>query len=753
LFILILSVFSMIGCGGGEWTGHWTPGKDVALTSIKVTPTTALIPITGFQQFTATARYSDGTSRDVTSSSIWTSGTPGVATVSPTTGVAVGVTSGTSIITAAFGGMTDFGTLNVSAVTLQSIMVTPVAASIPRFGTQQYMATAIFSDGSTLNVTAAPGIAWTSVDVAPGVGIATVGAGTGLATGNAVGQATITAAYGGKTASATLTVLAKTLTQLNVTPTPASIPVLGAQQFTAIATYNDGSTLNVTANPGATWASATPAVAANPINGLAIGLTPGTSNITATFGGMTSNIAVLNVVAKVLLSIDVTPTLASIPLFGTQQFTAIARYNDGSTLDVTTNVNNNWAAADVFPGVGVASIDNTPGSPTKGRATGNAVGQSNITATFGGMTSNIAVLTVNAKVLMSIDVTPALASIPVLGTQQYKALAIYNDGSTLDVTTNLLTTWTATDVVGTGVATIGSGTGLATGNSVGQARIRATYLTQTDSEILTVTAPNPGPAGAVDLKTTAPFGIIAYDAITISGGHVYGDVALTQPGPGGTIASVTGAGTNDSGIAPMLASSNVTTSDGVNPGVIVAADNGSPIKIAALPQLLVDLRAVYDDLMARAAPVTPLTTALSAVGKNGGTFAAATDLSGYVLSPGIFTTAVTYGLSNTFGPLVLDAGGNPDAVFIIRSTSAASGFTSTTGSVVLQNGANAKNVFWVMNNLTIGTTTFFQGTVVAGNVITLNTFANAEGRMLAGALGVASGAITLSGTNVITVPK
>jgi hypothetical protein len=43
--------------------------------------------------------------------------------------------------------------------------------------------------------------------------------------------------------------------------------------------------------------------------------------------------------------------------------------------------------------------------------------------------------------------------------------------------------------------------------------------------------------------------------------------------------------------------------------------------------------------------------------------------------------------------------------------------------------------------------------VVAGHVITLNTFANVEGRMMAGALGLVSGAITLSGTNVITVPK
>jgi hypothetical protein len=163
---------------------------------------------------------------------------------------------------------------------------------------------------------------------------------------------------------------------------------------------------------------------------------------------------------------------------------------------------------------------------------------------------------------------------------------------------------------------------------------------------------------------------------------------------------------------------------------------------------------VFADLNTRPAPVLPLTTIASAADVAGGTFAAATDLSGYVLSPGIYTSPATFALSNALGPLVLDAKGNPDAVFIIRSTQVGpSGFTSTTGSVLLQGGAQSKNVYWVMDNLTIGAGTFFQGTVVAGHVITLNNFANAEGRMLAGALGVVSGAITLTGTNVITVPK
>jgi hypothetical protein len=274
---------------------------------------------------------------------------------------------------------------------------------------------------------------------------------------------------------------------------------------------------------------------------------------------------------------------------------------------------------------------------------------------------------------------------------------------------------------------------------------------------VSVAAVIPGPAGAGPvLATVAPHGIIAFDAITNSAGpsHIYGDVALTQAG--GTIASVTGPGTNGSGVAPLLTSSMVTDSYSVpaTPGLITAANNGTPAKIAALPQLLVDLRAVYDDLMLRAAPVTALTTIASAANVPGGTFAAATDLSGFVLSPGIYTSPATYGLSNTLGPLVLDAGGNADAVFVIRSTVAGpSGLTSTSGSVVLQGGAQSKNVYWVVDNATIGGGTFFQGTLVAGHAITLLGFANVEGRMLAGALGLVSGAITLTSTNIITVPK
>jgi uncharacterized protein YjdB len=152
LFILILSVFFITGCGGGEGeaeTGHWLPSQ---MVSIAVTPATASIPMGAPQQFMATATYTNGTSRDVTASSSWTSGTTGVATVNSTSGLATGVAIGTSVITANFDGKSGSATLTVTAATLSSIAVTPLTASVPIGLTQRFVATGTFSDGTSANI-------------------------------------------------------------------------------------------------------------------------------------------------------------------------------------------------------------------------------------------------------------------------------------------------------------------------------------------------------------------------------------------------------------------------------------------------------------------------------------------------------------------------------------------------------------------------------------------------------------------------
>jgi hypothetical protein len=119
------------------------------------------------------------------------------------------------------------------------------------------------------------------------------------------------------------------------------------------------------------------------------------------------------------------------------------------------------------------------------------------------------------------------------------------------------------------------------------------------------------------------------------------------------------------------------------------------------------------------------------------------DLSGLTLPPGVYTSGSTI-LINGPAAAVLDAGGNPDAVWVFQIGSS---LTTVTGSVSLIGGAQAKNVFWVPTAAaTIGSGTTFEGTILAGGDVTANTGATINGRILAGAIG--AGTVALQATTV-----
>ena len=116
------------GCGGGDQGRSPILGLPAAdLVSVAVSPATASIFTGASQQFVATANYSDGTSRDVTVGAAWTSATPAVASVNAATGMAAGVSGGSSVITAGFNGKNGSATLTVVPVALQSIAVMTVS--------------------------------------------------------------------------------------------------------------------------------------------------------------------------------------------------------------------------------------------------------------------------------------------------------------------------------------------------------------------------------------------------------------------------------------------------------------------------------------------------------------------------------------------------------------------------------------------------------------------------------------------------
>ena len=122
-------------------------------------------------------------------------------------------------------------------------------------------------------------------------------------------------------------------------------------------------------------------------------------------------------------------------------------------------------------------------------------------------------------------------------------------------------------------------------------------------------------------------------------------------------------------------------------------------------------------------------------------------IGGLTLAPGLYVNSSTSGISGT-GPngiLTLDAGGNPNAVWIFKMGSTL--ITAPGTSIVLAGGAQAKNIYWsVGTSATLGTNSSFFGNILADQSITINTGATLFGRALT---RVAS--VTLD-TNTVTKP-
>jgi Bacterial Ig-like domain (group 2) len=88
-------------------------GNDTGLTSITVTPASPTVPVGNTLQFIATGNLKNSSTEDLTPFVAWSSSNTSVATIAPG-GLATGVTSGTSSISAKMGGTTGSTTLTVN---------------------------------------------------------------------------------------------------------------------------------------------------------------------------------------------------------------------------------------------------------------------------------------------------------------------------------------------------------------------------------------------------------------------------------------------------------------------------------------------------------------------------------------------------------------------------------------------------------------------------------------------------------------
>ncbi len=396
--------------------------------------------------------FSDGSSLDITATVAWNSSNTSVATIDAA-GLATPVASGSTNITASYGGITSPATtLTVNGGHLVALVVTTVnsGTSVGAGATVQYSATGQFDDGSVSDVSNFA--TWNSSNA----NVATISA-TGVASTGAIGQTTISATLAGVTGSTVLTVSKATLAKMIILPSATNpstlsfdgngLPIqpnlsMAYRAFmtvTAWGYYTDQSFHTLT---GAHFSSSNPSIALTIFGfGWVYSMhKSGNVTIKATWNESASRTsysgsATLTVSNATVSSVAVTPNPVAVAARTGLQFAATAHMSDGTTQDITSSVR--WTTSNYH----FATI--TFG----GFANGIAPGTVTVTATYyqGGTTvTGGASLTVTGATLASIAVGPSPANIPLGTSLQLSAAGTFSDGSQQDLSTQV--SWTSQNI-------------------------------------------------------------------------------------------------------------------------------------------------------------------------------------------------------------------------------------------------------------------------------------------------------------------
>jgi uncharacterized protein YjdB len=361
--------------------------------SVTVAPTSASIGTSKTTTFTATVKDSFGnvlTNRPVA----WSSSNPAIATVNG--GVVTGVAVGTATITATAEGKTGTATINVTAIPVATVVVSPMSKAM--LVTQIFPLSVTVTD-SAGNVVTDRVVTWGSSNT----GVATVSA-IGVVTAVATGTATITATSEGKSGAATITVNPVPVSSVTITPpSPDTVVVASTTQLAAVTKDSAG---NVLTGRVVTWQSNNTAVATVGATGLVTGVAVGTATITATSEGKSGAITLVSIKAPVG-SVAVAPSVDSVTTTGSKSTkTVVATVKDVNGTVVTDRIVN-WTST---PGT-VASVSPSSGASTT--VTGGSVGQAQVIAT-----SETKTATASIKVIpevTSVEISPTTATLSLLG--------------------------------------------------------------------------------------------------------------------------------------------------------------------------------------------------------------------------------------------------------------------------------------------------------------------------------------------------
>ena len=249
---------------------------------------------------------------------------------------------------------------------------------------QAFIATGYYSDGSSKVLADLSLSAWRTSNEEigffskPGV----------FSTGNTTGEVAVYLTKDGVTSNTVdVEVTNAAITSITVTPSAVSVVAGQRQQLLATATYSDGTSSDV--SDSVTWTSDEPQTATVTPTGVLSGNAVANTTVTAFKDGVTSNTVNVEISAAFITAISVTPPSVSVVAGQIQQLLAIATYSDGTSSDVSDSVT--WTSDDLS----TATV-----TPT-GFMSGVNVGQTTITATKDGVTSNTVSVEISACTLTS----------------------------------------------------------------------------------------------------------------------------------------------------------------------------------------------------------------------------------------------------------------------------------------------------------------------------------------------------------------
>src|SRR5467141_1691470 len=228
------------------------------------------------------------------------------------------------------------------------------------------------------------------------------------------------------------------LTSVSLTPTNPTITLSlsppATKPFVAIGQYSFGNPQDITNQ--LTWVSADTTTVTMDNKGVASAVGSGKAIITGSIQDPVSlklfQVSTIVTVVPQLTGVTISPASAQIAKGTAQQFTATAKYNDGTSPDITSLVTWNSTQS------AIATVSSSPG--TQGLALAASPGSTSISASLGTLSSPNSLLVVSSAHLASLAVTPATPTVPLATSQQLVATGTFDDGTTQDLSRDVA--WT-----------------------------------------------------------------------------------------------------------------------------------------------------------------------------------------------------------------------------------------------------------------------------------------------------------------------